>query len=116
VSTLIAQGPFAVFLALAMAHALADFPLQGAYLAKQKNRHLADNRSEWLVALTAHCLIQACGVWLVTGSIIFSCIEFFLHAIIDISKCEKHFGHLTDQILHLLCKLGYVVVMTYYLS
>ena len=52
-STLLEQGPFAVFLALAIAHALADFPLQTAYLAEQKNHQLAASRSEWIVALAA---------------------------------------------------------------
>ena len=110
-SSIIEQGPFAVFLALVIAHAVTDFPLQGAYLAKQKNRYLADSRPEWIVALTAHCLIQAGGVWLVTGSMVLCGAEFFLHALIDSSKSEKRFGLLTDQSLHLLCKLGYVIVL-----
>jgi hypothetical protein len=114
VSILIEQGPFAIFLALAMAHAIADFPLQGPYLAKQKNRHTADNRSEWIVALTAHSLIQSCGVWLVTGSMILGIIEFFVHTIIDVNKSEKRFGLLTDQGLHLLCKVGYVFALMKY--
>lgn len=113
-STLIEQGPFAVFLALAVVHALADFPLQGAYLVQQKNRHLADGWQQWLVALSAHCLIQAGGVWLITGSMMLGGIEFVLHAIIDTLRCDKRYGLLTDQVLHLLCKAGYVAALMFW--
>ena len=114
-SGLLEQGPLALFLALVIVHALADFPLQGAYLVQQKNRHLADGRSEWLVAITAHCLIHAGGVWLITGSMLFGCIEFVLHGIIDLCKSEKKYGLLTDQTLHLLCKVGYVTAWVLWL-
>lgn len=98
---------------MAIGHALADFPLQGSYLSTQKNRHLADGRAEWLVALSAHCLIHAGAVWLVTGSMLLGGIELVLHALIDLGKCEKKFGYLADQALHMLCKLGYVVVLAW---
>lgn len=104
------QGALALFFALTIGHALGDFALQGSYLSVQKNRHLADSRAEWLVAITAHSLIHAGAVWMITGSILLGAIELVLHAIIDLAKCEKKFGHLSDQALHLLCKIGYVTV------
>lgn len=95
--------------ALIIAHALADYPLQSAYMAKQKDRDLADSPSEWAVAMIAHCVIHAGGVWLVTGSLYLGLAEFVLHALIDVGKGRKYYGLVVDQILHLLCKLGYVI-------
>lgn len=105
------QDPFAVFFALAIFHALADFPLQGEYLAKQKVRTGAAATVDWLVALTAHSLIHAGAVWLVTGSILLGLCELFLHALIDFGKGERRYGLLVDQLLHLACKAGYVAVI-----
>ena len=95
-------------------HALADFPLQGDYIAKQKSRRHADNNSVWIIALTAHCIIHAGGVWLVSGSLAFGCVEFVLHALIDIGKGEEKFGLVTDQLLHLICKLAYALTISYF--
>lgn len=108
---LIEQGPIALFFAMAVVHAIADFPLQGAWLAQHKSRHNANNRSEWMVALCAHSLIHAGGVWLITGSMLFGGIELVLHSAIDMTKCEKRINLLTDQSLHLLCKAGYAVAL-----
>ena len=108
------QGPFALFAALVVVHALADFPLQGSYLALKKVRSQADNFSEYIVALSAHSVIHAGAVWLVTGSLVLGMIELVLHAIIDSAKGNGKFGLLTDQTLHLACKLGYVAVLVIY--
>ena len=109
-----------ILFALLITHALCDFPLQGEFLARAKNRH-ADLRSlfgEGPVprglcpnALAAHCLIHAGGVWLVTGSVALAVIEFVLHCIIDIVKCEGWIGFATDQTLHRVCKLVYVALL-----
>jgi hypothetical protein len=104
--------PLAVFFALAVAHAVADFPLQGDYLARQKTRSTSGSRSEWLVALTAHSLIHAGAVWLVTGSMILGAAELVLHSLIDLGKGERKFGLVTDQVLHLSCKAIYVLLLT----
>lgn len=105
------QNPLAVFFALAVAHALADFPLQGDYLASQKTRETANSRGEWIIALSAHCLIHAGGVWLVTGSMLLGAAELVLHALIDLGKGERKFGFTTDQLLHLACKAVYAILI-----
>ncbi len=105
------SGPFALFFAFAIAHALADFPLQGEYLARMKVRDQADNLPEWIIALTAHSLVQAGGVWIVSGSPILGATELGLHWLIDLGKGEGKFGYATDQMLHLACKLTYVIVL-----
>ena len=108
------QGPLALFAAFLVAHAMADFPLQGAYLARQKIRKEADSCSEWFVALTAHCLIHAGAVWLVSGSLALGAVELILHCLIDLGKGEKKYGILTDQALHVSCKIAYVIFMVLY--
>jgi len=115
VNDLIHQGPLALFAALLVVHALVDFPLQGAYLAQQKARATATSQSEWIVALTAHCVIHAGGVWLVTGSLGFGAVELVLHGLIDFGKGERKFGLIADQLLHLGCKLSYVILLLWVL-
>ena len=106
-------GPLGLFAAFMVMHALADFPLQGDYLARQKSRRLADSRSDWIIALSAHCTIHAGGVWLVSGSLAVAAAEFIVHALIDLSKSEEKFGIATDQLLHILSKLAYVLWLTH---
>ncbi len=105
------SGPFALFFAFAIAHALADFPLQGDYLARMKRRDQVSTPSEWIISLTAHSLVQAGGVWIVSGSPLLGAVELCLHWLIDLGKGEGKFGYVTDQVLHLACKLAYVIVL-----
>jgi hypothetical protein len=111
VSILLQHGPLALFFAFAISHALADFPLQGDYLARTKQRKQAGTLPEWLISLTAHSLIHAGGVWIVSGSVIIAVIEFVLHWLIDLGKGEGWYGYVTDQALHLGCKVVYVIVL-----
>ena len=113
-SIFIQQGPFALFAAFVVAHALADFPLQGSYLALKKVRSQADSYSEYIIALSAHSVIHAGAVWLVSGSLLLGMIELVLHRTIDAAKGNGKFGIVTDQMLHLVCKLGYVAVLVIY--
>ena len=110
-SFVIQQGPLALFFAFVVIHTLADFPLQGEYLARQKSRKLADSRSDWITALTAHCVIHAGGVWLVSGSLALAAVELGLHGLIDLGNGEEKYGVAADQILHLVCKLAYTLLL-----
>ena len=107
-----------VFFALLIAHALCDHPLQGEFLALHKSRHFrppgeAGSPTIWPYCLTVHSLIQAGGVWAVTGRPMFALIEFVLHWIIDYLKAEKITSLYVDQLLHVACKVGYVVAIAY---
>lgn len=113
-------GTLILFFALAIGHALGDYPLQGAFLAAGKNRHIDSSifsgESEaspilWIHSLTAHCLIQAGMVWIITGSATLALVEFVLHGIIDFLRCEKRIGFTFDQILHFSCKLIYAMIL-----
>ena len=71
------QGLCLLF-AYLIGHALADFPLQGDFLAIGKERHgnlekltgTAWPRGMWAYCLTMHSLIHAGAVWFISGSVI----------------------------------------------
>ena len=103
--------------ALSIGHAIADFPLQGEFLATAKNRRFLIRLQDpcrpvsiWVACMTVHCLVHAGAVWIVTGSALLGLVEFVLHWGIDVAKCEGATSFNQDQILHILCKAGYVGV------
>ena len=90
--------------AFTIGHAFADFPLQGDFLSRGKNRNappppLADGKAcpanLWVYLMSAHCLIHA----------------GFVHWLIDVVKCEGHTSFATDQWLHILTKVAYVAIL-----
>ena len=107
-------GPVGLFFAFAIMHALADFSLQSDYMARGKRRDQAANTEEWVIALTAHSLVHAGGVWLISGSVLLGAVELGLHWLIDLGKGEGKYGVSADQGLHLACKLGYVVALCFF--
>ena len=90
---------------LLCAHALADFPLQGDFLASAKNRHTAMGRGLWPECLTAHAFIHGGFVYLITGSLLLGLLEVLAHWVIDFGKCELWYSFRVDQLLHIGCKL-----------
>lgn len=105
-----------LFFALIIGHALADYPLQGNFLALHKNRHYRDASRElppclWVHCLLAHSLIHAGFVWVLTGRVFFAVAELLAHAFLDFIKCEKHTNFNLDQLLHMTCKALYVVAL-----
>lgn len=103
-----------LFLALLVGHAVADFPLQGEYLAIGKNRRLLIEMADpklpshiWVICMSAHCLIHAGAVWMITGVVWFGLVELVLHWILDYSKCEEKISYASDQLGHVICKGGY---------
>lgn len=110
----------ALFFAFAIGHAFADFPLQGDFLSRGKNRHLpppqlADGKESptylWTYLMSAHCLVHAGFVWIVCGYVVFAISEFVLHFLIDVMKCENKTSFAMDQWLHLLTKAVYVALI-----
>ncbi|MCB1229070.1 MAG: DUF3307 domain-containing protein [Verrucomicrobiae bacterium] len=113
-------GALVLFFALCIGHALADFPLQGEFLSRGKNRHLpppplADGDSSpkhlWVYLMSAHALTHAGFVWIITGSPLLGFAEFVIHFAIDSMKCEKLTGFETDQWLHIATKAVYVGII-----
>ncbi len=112
------MGPWALLFALIIGHALADYPLQGKFLAIRKNRHVKslDYGTDvpsgiWVYCLSAHSLVHAGAVWIISGSPVLGFAEFVLHWLIDFAKCEKWTNFHQDQALHLFSKLGYVALI-----
>ena len=99
-----------VLLLLWLAHFLCDFGLQNDKMAKEKCRG-CDETLPWGWWLAAHGAIHGLAVALLTGVPWLGAAEMGLHAWIDHSKCNKRISFTTDQLLHLLCKAGWVAVL-----
>lgn len=100
--------PVEMFGALMVAHALADYPLQGDFLARAKNRTAPIPGVPWQQALGAHALIHGGAVAYVTGLWWLGAAETIAHALIDDAKCRGRIGFNGDQALHANCKLLWV--------
>ncbi|WP_223999015.1 DUF3307 domain-containing protein [Aureimonas sp. SA4125] len=100
-----------VFALLVAAHAVADYPLQGDFLSRAKNRVSPVVGVPWYQALGAHAAIHAGAVGIVTGSLALGLAEFVAHAVIDDLKCRGRISYITDQALHVACKAAWVGVM-----
>ena len=94
---------------LLIGHALADYSFQGDTMAASKNRHNPVHGVPWYYWLTAHSLINAGAVLVITGNHWFALAEFVLHWAIDFAKCEKWIDGHIDQAFHVICKVGYVL-------
>lgn len=105
--------PFAeIFAFMIFTHALGDYPLQGEFLSRAKNRANPVPGVPWYQALAAHSLIQGGLVGLVTGSLWLALAETVAHALIDDAKCTGKLTFNQDQALHIACKIVWVAVLT----
>lgn len=100
-----------MFFLLVAAHALADYPLQGDFLAKAKNRLAPIPGVPWYHAMGAHAFIHGGFVTLITGSLTLGILEVFLHFLIDDLKCAGEISFNKDQFLHILCKVNWCVLI-----
>lgn len=98
------------FFRMVLAHYVCDFGLTTDWLALTK----VPGKPNWFHALTAHCAIQAAGVYWATGSITWAIVEFSAHWAIDYAKGREwfgtRFGFSIDQALHIGCKLAWAVI------
>lgn len=105
-------------------HALSDFALQSDAMSKGKNRnrkpdYLPEGQKYtpcWPYWLSAHGLISGGLVLLITGSFFLGIVETLLHSLIDFVKCENFTSPHIDQLLHFICRLGYVAFWVFYMS
>lgn len=96
---------------LIAAHALADYPLQGDFLAKAKNHMAPIPGVPWYQALAAHSAIHAGFVGVITGSIWLAVAEFLIHNATDYAKCDGRISYNTDQAIHIGCKVVWVAIL-----
>lgn len=104
------MSPVEMFGALLVAHAVCDYPLQGDFLARAKNRTAPIPGVPWWQALGAHALIHAGAVGWITGFWWLGVAEFVAHAITDDAKCRGRLTFNEDQGIHAGCKLAWVAV------
>jgi hypothetical protein len=98
---------------LLVAHALLDFPLQGDAVAINKNPNAntaLQKHVPWYYWMGSHALIHGGGVALVTGSIWLGLAETTCHFLIDYGKCNQKYSIHGDQILHVVCKVIWVII------
>jgi hypothetical protein len=96
--------------ALVAGHAIADYPLQGDFLAKAKNRTAPIPGFPWWQALGAHAAIHGGFVALITGTWWLFLAEAAIHFITDDLKCRGKIGLNTDQAIHMACKALWLVI------
>lgn len=100
-----------LFLLMLCGHALADYPLQGDFLANGKHPWLGLPGVPWFWCMSAHCLIHGLAVYLVTGNVSLLLAEAVVHFAIDVAKCRGLFGFNTDQCLHVTCKVVWTLIL-----
>jgi len=96
-----------------------DFSLQNDTMALEKNRHSTTPLQKavpWYYWLGAHALIHGGMVYYITGYQVLGIAETVIHAFIDFGKCEKWFSIHVDQVLHILCKVVWYVLVLYVLA
>lgn len=91
--------------AMIAAHALADYPLQGDFLSKAKNRSAPLPGVPWYQALAAHSIIHGAAVALLTKRPLLGVAETVIHAATDHAKCAGRLTYNQDQAIHLACKV-----------
>lgn len=99
-----------MFCALIAGHALCDYPLQGDFLAKGKNRTAPIPGMPWQQLLGAHAAIHGGAVGLITGIWWLGLLEFAAHFVIDDAKCRSRLTFTQDQTLHVVCKATWVLI------
>lgn len=102
--------PALMLIALLAAHALADYPLQGDFLSKAKNRTAPIPGVPWWQALGAHVVIHGAAVALITGIWWLFFAEAAIHWLTDDAKCRGKISFNIDQVIHLECKLAWWIV------
>ncbi|WP_199097195.1 DUF3307 domain-containing protein [Dyella sp. ASV21] len=100
-----------LLLLLLAVHALCDYPLQGDFLSRAKNRANPIPGVPWYQALGAHALIHGGAVALLTGIWWLGVLEVAAHFAIDDAKCRGRLTFNQDQVLHVLCKVIWFAVV-----
>lgn len=103
-------GAWAMFGAMVFAHALADYPLQGDFLSRAKNRVAPIPGVPWYQALGAHAIIHGGFVWAITGVWWLGAAEAVIHAVTDDAKCTGRLSFNQDQAIHVACKAAWALI------
>lgn len=101
---------FTTLFYLLVGHALADYPLQGDFLANGKNRNTPLGKVFWPYALFAHSMIHGGFVAVITGHVWLGVAEAAVHAAADWLKCEKRISLRVDQFVHYGSKVAWAAI------
>jgi hypothetical protein len=93
-----------LLLALALSHFVADYPLQGQYLAEAKRAALRTFEGTW--ALVAHAAVQAGSAGVAAAVLggpwaVVSLLVGVSHFAVDLGKVRNIIDYRADQALHL---------------
>jgi hypothetical protein len=102
--------PEMIAIALLAGHALADYPLQGDFLSKAKNRTAPIPGVPWWQALGAHVAIHGAFVAFITGIWWLFVVEAVIHWLTDDAKCQGRISFNQDQAIHLACKAAWLAI------
>lgn len=100
-----------LFALMVAGHAIADYPLQGDFLAKAKNRFAPIPGVPWYQALGAHAIIHGGFVLAITGCLTLGIAETIIHFLIDDAKCRGRISYNTDQFLHVAYKVAWALAL-----
>ena len=99
-----------LFALLLFAHFLFDYPLQGDWLARAKNRSDPIPHVPWYQAMFAHTAMHGMAVWIITGIPLLGLAEMAIHWITDDLKLQGELTFNQDQAIHIICKVVWVVI------
>lgn len=102
--------PAMMAVALVAGHAIADYPLQGDFLARAKSRVVPIPGFPWWQALGAHAAIHGGFVALITGIWWLFFAEAAIHFLTDDAKCRGKIDLNTDQAIHIACKAAWLLI------
>lgn len=86
-------------------HAVADYALQGDFMAKAKNRFMPIPGVPWWQPMAAHVTIHGAFVAIITGLWWLAPLEAGIHWLTDDAKCASRISFNVDQAIHVACKL-----------
>jgi len=95
---------------LLFAHFLFDYPLQGDWLSRAKNRFDPIQHVPWYQAMAAHTAMHGMAVWLITGIPLLGLAEMAIHWITDDLKLRGELTFNQDQAIHIVCKVVWAVI------
>jgi hypothetical protein len=101
-----------LFVLLIFGHCLADYPLQGDFLASAKRGGVAG--IPWWMAMLAHAWVHAGFVLIFTHSMACAIGELIVHFAIDFGKTRGAFTFSVDQAAHVVCKIVWCAIVVAY--
>lgn len=99
-----------LFALLLFAHLLFDYPLQGDFLSRAKNRFDPIPHVPWYQAMFAHTAMHGMAVWIITGIPLLGLAEMAIHWITDDLKLRGELTFNQDQAIHIVCKAVWAVI------